>query len=270
MTRATPIPETVTIHVPFRLVKRGGRKEMHLPAGAAQQRKANSTLIKALARAFRWKRMLDTGKFTTIAELAAREGFRPVEHLKRYTTLGMATDQGKTSNLAGLAIMAEQTGKTIPQTGTTTFRPPYTPVAIGALAGHHRGKDFRLTRLAPTHGWSKEQGAVFVESGQWLRAQYYPKPGENGWLATVNREVLAVRSGVGICDVSTLGKIDVQGKDAAAFLDRVYINTLSTLPVGKARYGVMLREDGLVLDDGTISRFGSVSRVARSTTTAAG
>ncbi|TYO60825.1 sarcosine oxidase subunit alpha family protein [Bradyrhizobium hipponense] len=189
-------------------------------------------------------------------ELAAREGFRSIEHLKRYTTLGMATDQGKTSNLAGLAIMAEQVGKAICETGTTTFRPPYTPVAIGALAGHHRGKDFRPVRLAPTHDWSREQGAVFVETGQWLRAQYYPKPGEQDWLATINREVLATRSGVGLCDVSTLGKIDIQGSDAAEFLERVYINGWKTLPIGKARYGVMLREDGFVMDDGTTSRLG--------------
>lgn len=189
-------------------------------------------------------------------ELAAREGFRSVEHLKRYTTLGMATDQGKTSNLAGLAIMAEQTGRAIRETGTTTFRPPYTPVAIGALAGHHRGKDFRPTRLAPTHEWSREQGAVFVETSLWLRAQYYPKPREKDWLTTINREVLAVRGGVGICDVSTLGKIDIQGTSAAEFLERVYINSWKTLPVGKARYGLMLREDGFVMDDGTTSRLG--------------
>uniref|UniRef100_UPI003B3B779B glycine cleavage T C-terminal barrel domain-containing protein n=1 Tax=Bosea sp. (in: a-proteobacteria) TaxID=1871050 RepID=UPI003B3B779B len=203
-------------------------------------------------------------------ELAAREGFRPVEHLKRYTTLGMATDQGKTSNLTGLAIMAEQTGRTIPQTGTTTFRPPYTPVAIGALGGHHRGKDFRPARLAPTHGWSAEQGAVFVETGQWLRAQYYPKPGENDWLTTVNREVLAVRAGVGICDVSTLGKIDIQGRDAAEFLERVYINGWKALPVGKARYGLMLREDGFVMDDGTTSRLGETHFLMTTTTANAG
>lgn len=203
-------------------------------------------------------------------ELAAREGFRSVEHLKRYTTLGMATDQGKTSNLAGLAIMAEQTGRTIPQTGTTTFRPPYTPVAIGALGGHHRGREFRPVRLAPTHGWSREQGAVFVETGQWLRAQYYPKPGEADWLTTVNREVLAVREGVGICDVSTLGKIDIQGADAATFLERVYINGWQALPVGKARYGLMLREDGFVMDDGTTSRLGEHHFLMTTTTANAG
>ncbi|MCK1520084.1 sarcosine oxidase subunit alpha family protein [Bradyrhizobium sp. 17] len=203
-------------------------------------------------------------------EIAAREGFRSVEHLKRYTTLGMATDQGKTSNFAGLAIMAEQSGRAIRETGTTSFRPPYTPVAIGALAGHHRGKDFRPARLAPTHEWSCQQGAVFVETGQWLRAQYYPKPGENDWLTAVNREVLAVRGSVGFCDVSTLGKIDIQGVDATEFLERVYINGWKALPVGKARYGLMLREDGFVLDDGTTSRLGEHHFLMTTTTANAG
>jgi methylglutamate dehydrogenase subunit C len=200
-------------------------------------------------------------------EIAAQEGFQAVEHLKRYTTLGMATDQGKTSNLTGLAIMAELTGRTIAETGVTVFRPPYTPVAIGALAGHHRGRDFRPVRLAPTHLWSKDLGAVFVETGLWRRAQYYPQPGESDWLTTVNRETLAVRTGVGICDVSTLGKIDIQGPDAPALLDRVYVNGWSNLPIGKARYGVMLREDGFVMDDGTTSRLGE-SHFLMTTTTA--
>jgi len=186
--------------------------------------------------------------------LAHAEGFRSVEHLKRYTTLGMATDQGKTANVNGLAVMAALTGQGIAQTGTTMFRPPWTPVAIGALAGHHRGQDFRPTRLTPTHDWAKAQGAVFVETGPWLRAQYFPKAGEGDWLTTVTREVQAVRGSVGFCDVSTLGKIDIQGPDAAALLDRVYINMFSTLGVGKARYGVMLREDGFVMDDGTTTR----------------
>ena len=186
--------------------------------------------------------------------LAHREGFRSVEHLKRYTTLGMATDQGKTSNLNGMALMAALDGKAI--TGTTTFRPPFTPVAIGALAGPHRGKEFRPTRLTPTHDWATEQDAIFVETGYWLRAQYYPRPGESDWLTTVNREVRAVREGVGFCDVTTLGKIDIQGADAATLLERVYINSWKNLAIGKLRYGVMLREDGFVLDDGTTARLG--------------
>ncbi len=198
--------------------------------------------------------------------IAHKEGFRPVEHLKRYTTLGMATDQGKTSNVTGLAIMAELTGAGIEATGTTIFRPPYTPVALGVFAGHHRGRAFRPVRLTPTHGWAERQGAVFIETGPWLRAQYFPRPGEADWLETVNREVKAVRAGVGMIDVSTFGKIDLQGPDVGAFLDRVYINTFSTLPIGKARYGVMLREDGLVMDDGTTARLGESHYVMTTTT----
>ena len=198
--------------------------------------------------------------------IAHKEGFRSVEHLKRYTTLGMATDQGRTSNVTGLAIMASLTGASIPETGTTIFRPPYTPVSMGALAGHHRGKDFRPVRLTPTHEWAKAQGAVFVETGPWLRAQYFPRGGEKDWLETVNREVKAVRSSVGLIDVSTFGKIDLQGPDVGAFLDRVYINTFSTLAVGKARYGVMLREDGMVMDDGTTARLGPEHYVMTTTT----
>lgn len=188
--------------------------------------------------------------------LAHREGFRSVEHLKRYTTLGMATDQGKTANVNGLALMAELSNRTIAETGTTTFRPPYTPVAIGALAGHHRGKRFKPTRRTPTHAWAVEQGAVFVEAGLWVRAQYFPEPGETDWLQIVNREVRAVRQSVGICDVTTLGKIDIQGSDAAKLLDRVYVNGWATLKTGRVRYGLMLREDGVVMDDGTTARLG--------------
>jgi sarcosine oxidase subunit alpha len=189
-------------------------------------------------------------------ELAEREGFRSVEHLKRYTTLGMATDQGRTANVNALAIMAEITGRTIPQTGITVARPPYVPVAVGAFAGHHRGKSFKPTRLPPSYRWAKEQGGKFVETGLWLRPSYFPRPGEQDWLESVTREVNTVRNAVGICDVSTLGKIDLQGADAAVFLDRVYMNGLKTLAVGKARYGGMLREDGILLDDGTIARLG--------------
>jgi sarcosine oxidase subunit alpha len=199
--------------------------------------------------------------------LAAREGFRSVEHLKRYTTLGMATDQGKTANVNGLAIMAALTGRAIPEVGTTLARPPYTPVALGALAGPHRGKAFRPTRLTAGHAWAAERGATFVEAGAWLRAQWFAAQGESDWLTTVSREVKAVRGGAGVCDVSTLGKIDIQGPDAGTFLDRVYTNTFSTLPVGKTRYGLMLREDGIVMDDGTSARLGP-DHYLMSTTTA--
>jgi len=202
--------------------------------------------------------------------IAHKEGFRSVELLKRYTTLGMATDQGKTSNMGGLALMAELTGQGIAATGTTVFRPPYTPVALGVLAGHHREKDFRPTRPTPTHDWAQRQGAVFVETGFWLRAAYFPKPGETDWLESVNREVKTTRESCGVIDVSTFGKIDLQGPDVGAFLDRVYINMFSTLPVGKARYGVMLREDGLVMDDGTTARLASDHYVMSTTTANAG
>jgi sarcosine oxidase subunit alpha len=199
--------------------------------------------------------------------LAAREGFRSVEHLKRYTTLGMATDQGKTSNLNGHAIMAALTGRTLADLGTTTFRPPYSPIAIAALASGHRGKHFRPTRRTASHAWAEEQGATFVESGLWLRAQWYTRPGETEWRSTVSREVRAVRSAVGVCDVSTLGKIDIQGLDAARFLDRIYCNVFSSLPLARVRYGLMLREDGLVMDDGTTARLGP-EHYLMSTTTA--
>lgn len=199
-------------------------------------------------------------------KLAHQENFRSVEHLKRYTTLGMATDQGKTSNMGGLAIMAELAGKQIPEVGTTMFRPPYTPVSFGVMAGRSVGKEFRPTRKTPSHKWAEEQGAEFVEVGQWLRAQWYTKPGETHWRQSVDREVLATRSGAGICDVTTLGKIDVQGSDAAAFLNRIYANGFAKLAVGKVRYGIMLREDGICYDDGTAARLAEDHFVVTTTT----
>ena len=199
-------------------------------------------------------------------KLAHQENFRSVEHLKRYTTLGMATDQGKTGNVIGLAVMAELTGKSIPDTGTTIYRPPYTPVAMGVLAGRSRDENFRPKRLTPSHKWAAEQGAVFVEVGMWLRTQWLPRAGETDWRQSVDREVLATRKSVGICDVTTLGKIDIQGTDAGDFLDRVYANTFSTLAVGKCRYGLMLREDGMVMDDGTTARLGPNEYVMTTTT----
>ncbi|MCG7492365.1 sarcosine oxidase subunit alpha family protein [Thalassobius sp. Cn5-15] len=199
-------------------------------------------------------------------KLAHQEGFRSVEHLKRYTTLGMATDQGKTSNVTGLAVMAEMTGKLIPETGTTIFRPPYVPVAMGTLAGRSVGKAFHPTRLTPSHHWAAEQGAQFVEVGNWLRAQYFPKKGDTDWRQTVEREVLSTRASVGVCDVTTLGKIDVQGTDAAEFLNKIYANGFAKLAVGKVRYGVMLREDGIAYDDGTAARLAEKHFVVTTTT----
>lgn len=203
-------------------------------------------------------------------KLAYVENLRPVEHLKRWTTLGMATDQGKTSNVTALAVMAELTGQSINQTGTTIFRPPYTPVALSVLGGGDTGTHFRPRRLTPTHEWARSQGAVFIEVGQWMRAQWYPRPGETTWRQSVDREVLATRKGVGICDVTTLGKVDVQGADAGEFLDRVYANAMKSLKVGMVRYGLMLREDGFAWDDGTCARLSETQYVVTTTTANAG
>lgn len=198
------------------------------------------------------------------------ENFRSVEHMKRYTTLGMATDQGKTANMGALAIMAELTGRSIPETGTTTFRPPYTPVAMGALGAHAAGKGFAPERFIPSDELAREQGAEFVEAGLWYRPSWFAQSDETHWRQSCDREVRMVRETVGICDVTTLGKIDIQGPDAAEFLDRVYSNMFSTLKIGKVRYGLMLREDGMVMDDGTSARFGESHFVMTTTTAAAG
>lgn len=200
-------------------------------------------------------------------KLAHQEGFISVEHLKRYTTLSMATDQGKLSNVVGMAVMADATGKTIAETGTTIFRPPYTPVSIGALAGPHSGQEFKPTRLTPSHKYAEENGATFVETGYWKRAQWFARHGEQGWRDSVDREVLMTRNSVGVCDVTTLGKIDIQGADAGKFLNFVYANTFSTLKIGKCRYGLMLREDGIAMDDGTTARL-SENHYVMTTTTA--
>ncbi len=200
--------------------------------------------------------------------LAHREGFVSVEHLKRYTTLGMATDQGKTSNVPGLAIMAEALGKPIPDVGTTRFRAPFAPVSIGSLAAERYG-DLKPERLTPMHDWHIEHGATVYPAGLWYRPMIYGHSGETIEQAYV-REAKAVREKAGIVDVSTLGKIAVQGPDAAEFLDRVYTNMFSTLAIGKARYGLMLREDGFVMDDGTTWRLGENDFLMTTTTANAG
>lgn len=202
--------------------------------------------------------------------LAHQEGFSSVEHVKRYTTLGMATDQGRTSNVVGLSVLAEATGQTIPQTGTTIFRPPYSPIPIGAFAGVHRGEYFKQTRLTPSHKYASENGATFVETGYWKRAQWFARKGETGWRDSVDREVTMTRNSIGICDVTTLGKIDVQGREAGKFLNKVYVNTFSTLKVGRCRYGLMLREDGIAMDDGTTARLSETHFVTTTTTAKAG
>ena len=200
-------------------------------------------------------------------KLANQEGFKSVEHVKRYTTLGMATDQGKTANVLGIGIMADNMGQTMEETGTTIFRPPYSPVAIGAFAGRRRGMEFYPTRYTPSHKWSVEQNAIFVEVGMWYRSQWFPLPGETHWRESVDREVKQTRASVGICDVTTLGKIDIKGSDVSEFLNKVYVNAFAKVPVGKTRYGLMLREDGMVMDDGTTARL-SENHFVMTTTTA--
>ena len=203
-------------------------------------------------------------------QLSAQEGFASVEHMKRYTTQGMAPDQGKNSNVAALAVLADATGRGIPETGTTTFRPPFVPVSIAAMGAGGRGAGFAPQRYMTSDQASRDRGAPMIEAGLWYRPSYFPKPGETTWQQACNREVTMVRNSVGVADVSTLGKIDIQGKDAARFLDFVYCNTFSTLQVGKVRYGLMLREDGHVLDDGTTARLGENHYLLTTTTAAAG
>lgn len=184
---------------------------------------------------------------------ATQEGFRSIEHVKRYTTIGMATDQGKTSNMNALAIAAQALDKPLPQVGLTSFRMPYTPVTFGAIAGYSRGDLFDPVRQTPIHDWASEQGAAFENVGLWKRAWYFPKPGETMHDAIV-RECLTVRRAAGMFDASTLGKIEVVGPDAAEFLNRLYTNPFSKLEVGRCRYGLMLNEAGFVMDDGVVGR----------------
>jgi len=186
-------------------------------------------------------------------ELAAREGYESVEHVKRYTALGFGTDQGKLGNINGIAILARALGQDIPSTGTTMFRPAYTPVTFGALAGRDLGELFDPERYTAMHRWHEENGAKWENVGQWKRPWYYPRPGE-GLQQAVDRECLAVRNSVGLLDASTLGKIDIQGRDAAEFLTRIYTNAYMKLGVGKCRYGLMLKEDGMIFDDGVTAR----------------
>jgi sarcosine oxidase subunit alpha len=201
------------------------------------------------------KHFVDLQNDTTVADilLAVREGFESVEHMKRYTLTGFGTDQGKTSNVNGLAILADALGEAIPQVGTTTFRPPYTPVTFAAMGGRDRGELFDPARLTSIHERHVAAGAVFEDVGQWKRPWYYPR-GDEDMQAAVARECIAVRERVGVLDASTLGKIDIQGPDAAEFLNRIYTNNWLKLPVGKVRYGIMCREDGMVFDDGTTAR----------------
>ncbi len=203
-------------------------------------------------------------------KLAATENYQSVEHMKRYTTQGMATDQGKNSNVVALAVLADATGRGIPETGTTTFRPPYSPIAVAAFGAGAEGEGFKPQRFTTSHTASLARHAPMIEAGLWYRPSYFPRSGETTWRQSCDREVKIVRETVGICDVSTLGKIDVQGPDAAEFLDFVYTNMFSTLNVGRVRYGLMLREDGHVMDDGTTARLGEHHYLMTTTTAAAG
>jgi len=214
------------------------------------------------------KSFLDLQNDVTIADLqqAASEGYQSAELLKRYTTLGMGTDQGKTTNVNALASLAAQRGESIPAVGVTTFRPPFTPISIGAVAGRKKGRHILPTHYSPLHRWHVDNGAEMYDAGLWRRPLGYPGTAEDRE-ATASREALHVRSAVAFCDVSTLGKISVQGPDAAEFLERIYVNRWQNLAPGKARYGVMLRDDGFVLDDGTTSCLAADNYLMTTTTT---
>jgi sarcosine oxidase subunit alpha len=209
------------------------------------------------SKGFGSKHFIDLHNDVTVAdiELAAREGYHSVEHVKRYTTLGMGPDQGKTGNIPGMAVLGQALGQPIADVGTTTFRPPFTPVTYGALAGRDVGEFSDPTRKTAMHHWHEQAGAKFEDVGQWKRPWYYPKPGET-MQQSLNRECLATRNAVGILDASTLGKIDIQGPDASQFLNRIYTNAWMKLGIGKCRYGLMLGEDGMVMDDGVTARLG--------------
>ncbi len=244
-----------------------------VPEGAAPWDTANHRIepVWALGGARAGKAFVDFQNDVTIRDLtiAHQEGYESVEHLKRFTTLGMGTDQGKTSNINALAIMAGLRGIELPEAGSTTFRPPFVPARLGALAGRHVGRHFRPVRRSPLHAWHLGHGAQMIEAGPWLRPWYYRWAGETVERAYLE-EMRRVRAAVGLSDVSTLGKIDVQGPDAAEFLDRLYVNGFARLPVGKARYGVMLNDAGTILDDGTTTRLAETRYFMTTTTAGAG
>jgi sarcosine oxidase subunit alpha len=217
--------------------------------------------------ALRAKAFLDFQNDVKVSDvdLAVREGFESVEHTKRYTTLGMATDQGKLSNINGLAVLSQALHREVPAVGTTTFRPPFVPVTIGALAGEARGPLFQPVRSTPMLQWHEAQGAVLEPVGLWRRPFCYPGQGETHTTA-VAREVMAVRQGVGMLDASTLGKILVQGPDAGRFLDMMYTGAMSTLPLGRCRYGLMCSEQGFLSDDGVVARLTDDTWLCHTTT----
>ena len=224
-----------------------------MPHGASHSLKAKA-----------WLDFQNDVKVTDV-ELAAREGFESVEHAKRYTTLGMATDQGKLSNINGLAILSDALGQPIPQTGTTTFRPPYTPVSMGAIAGEARGSTFQPIRRTPMHDWHDANGADWEPVGYWRRPYAFVRSGESVKDA-VTREVRNTRQSLGLLDASTLGKLIVKGPDAGRFLDMMYTNMMSTLKIGKCRYGLMCSENGFLIDDGVVARIDADTWLCHTTT----
>ncbi len=241
--------------------------DVELPEAEDGPREEAPHFVDLKGRAF-----LDMGNDVTVKDirLAAQEGFARAEHTKRYTTQGMAPDQGRVSGEAAMAVLAEATGRTLAETGLTTHRPPFAPVSIGAMGAGGRGKGFAPVRETTSHAATVEAGAPMVEAGLWYRASYFPREGESTWREACDREVRMVREAVGVCDVSTLGKIDVQGPGAAALLDLLYTGKMSGLKEGRVRYGLMLREDGHVMDDGTVARLGAEHYLVTTTTGAAG
>ena len=253
-----------------RIIKSSGRtaKTKRLPkAELTKYEIAPKWFVEGKGRAW-----LDYQNDVTVKDIqqSVQENFKSVEHMKRYTTQGMAIDQGKNSNVASLAILADATGRGIPETGTTTFRPPFVPVSIASMGKNAQGIGFAPQRCTTSHIASVDRGAPMVEAGLWYRPSYFPEVGETNWRQSCDREVEMVRTSVGVCDVSTLGKIDIQGPDAHSLLDFVYTNMFSTLKIGKVRYGLMLREDGHVMDDGTTARLAENHYVMTTTTAAAG
>ncbi|MEM1428760.1 MAG: sarcosine oxidase subunit alpha family protein [Pseudomonadota bacterium] len=242
--------------------------EMDLPE-AESEPGSQTVVFQTPGRGRAW---LDFQNDVTVkdVQLSAREGFASVEHMKRYTTQGMAPDQGKNSNVGALAVLADVTGRTIPETGTTTFRPPYVPLPLGAIGAGAEGKGFAPERFTTSHAASRARGTPMIEAGLWYRPSFFPAPGETTWREACDREVTMVRGAVGVADVSTLGKIEFHGPDTGALLDLVYTSRMSTLKPGRVRYGIMLREDGHVMDDGTTARLADDHWVMTTTTAAAG
>ncbi|MDO5630703.1 MAG: sarcosine oxidase subunit alpha family protein [Paracoccus sp. (in: a-proteobacteria)] len=237
--------------------------ELEQPEGAMQP---VWIMPSAAPRKARFKMWLDFQNDVKVSdvELAAQEGYESVEHTKRYTTLGMATDQGKVSNINGLAVLSKALNQPIPATGTTTFRPPYTPLTLATIAAEARGEAFQPLRRTAMHDWHQAHGVQWEPVGHWRRPYCYPRAGEDAH-AAVAREILAVRNGVGTLDASTLGKILVKGPDAGRLLDMLYTNLMSSLPVGKCRYGLMCSENGFLMDDGVVARLSEDSFLVHTT-----